>query len=200
MGRSDPFISSFYRVNIQPVGSVALLGFTNNNFFRGDLYDLQLDNWNINSDWQLSKKYDTIICTRCAYFAKDPEVFINRCHNNLNEGGRLYVDWGLGDHWRFKNYKIGWVKNNEQEYAYKEDNFLWSTVWDDSFLEDPQFKIFSQRVKKFGYNDVKEAIFKEVPKVLQLDHIKKYFSISYTMMPLWEDGPQIYILLGGVKK
>ena len=188
MGRSDP------------VGSVALLGFTNNNFFRGDLYDLQLDNWNINSDWQLSKKYDTIICTRCAYFAKDPEVFINRCHNNLNEGGRLYVDWGLGDHWRFKNYKIGWVKNNEQEYAYKEDNFLWSTVWDDSFLEDPQFKIFSQRVKKFGYNDVKEAIFKEVPKVLQLDHIKKYFSISYTMMPLWEDGPQIYILLGGVKK
>jgi SAM-dependent methyltransferase len=200
VGRSDPFISNFYKTNIVPTGTVALLGFTNNNFFNGELYDLQLNNWDINSEWELDKKYDTIICTRCAYFAKEPEDFIKRCYNNLNDGGKLYVDWGLGDHWRFKNYKVGWVKDGEQEHAYKEDNFLWSTVWDDSFLDNPQFKMFSQRVKKFGYDDMKGAIFEEVPKVLQLDHVKEYFSASYTMMSLWEDGPQIYILLGGIKK
>tara|TARA_Y100001973_G_C5183264_1_gene326207 strand:- start:554 stop:1156 length:603 start_codon:yes stop_codon:yes gene_type:complete len=200
VGRSDPFISNFYKTNIAPIGDVALLGFTNNNFFHGDLYDLKLNNWDINSEWKLDKKYDTIICTRCAYFAKDPEGLIKRCYDNLNDGGRLYVDWGLGDHWRFENYKIGWIKDGEQEHAYKEDNFLWSAIWDDSFFEDYQFELFSRRVKKFGYDDVKKAIFDEVPKVMDLSYIKEYFTASHTMMSLWDDGPQLYILVGGIKK
>jgi SAM-dependent methyltransferase len=200
VGRSDPFILSFYKTNIQPAGDIALLGFTNNNLFHGDLYDLQLNNWDINSSWQLNKKYDTIICTRCAYFAKDPEDFIKRCYDSLNDDGRLYVDWGLGDHWRFEDYKIGWVKNGEHEHAYKEDNFLWSTIWDYSFLDDYQFEVFSKRVKKLGYDDTKKAIFEEVPKVMYLDYIKDYFSTSCTIMSLWNDNPQIYILLSGIKK
>jgi|TARA_R110002020_G_scaffold46994_7_gene134069 SAM-dependent methyltransferase len=200
MGRSDPYIFSFYRNSIRPTGDTALLGFTNNSFFGGDLYDLRLGNWDINSDWQLDKKYDTIICTRCAYFAKQPEQFIERCYNSLNDGGRLYVDWGLGDHWRFDDYKVGWVKNGEHEYAYKDDNFLWSTIWDDSFLENEQFNVFSQRVKKFGYEDMKKEIFEEVPKVLIAEDVEKYFSTSYSLMALWEDNPQIYILLCGVKR
>lgn len=200
MGRSDPYIFSFYKNNIRPSGDTALLGFTNNNFFKGDLYDLRLGNWDINSDWQLDKKYDTIICTRCAYFAKEPEQFIKKCYDNLNTGGRLFVDWGLGDHWRFDDYKIGWVKNGEHEYAYKEDNFLWSTVWHDSFLENEQFNIFIQRVRKFGYEDIRKEIFEEVPKVLLAEDVEKYFSSSYSLMALWEDNPQVYILLCGVKK
>ena len=110
------------------------------------------------------------------------------------------VDWGLGDHWRFENYKIGWIKDGEQEHAYKEDNFLWSAIWDDSFFEDYQFELFSRRVKKFGYDDVKKAIFDEVPKVMDLSYIKEYFTASHTMMSLWDDGPQLYILVGGIKK
>ena len=35
-----------------------------------------MGNWDINTDWELKKKYNTIICTRCAYFAKNPEDFI----------------------------------------------------------------------------------------------------------------------------
>ena len=195
MGRSDPFISNFYKTNIAPIGDVALLGFTNNNFFHGDLYDLQLNNWDINSESKLDKKYDTIICTRCAYFAKDPEGLIKRCYDNLNDGGRLYVDWGLGDHWRFKDYKIGWVKDGEQEYAYKDDNFLWSTVWDDSFARNEQYMLFCDRVKKLGYNDVYQAIKQEVPSILTFDDIKDFFDIQYVLVTLWEDKPQLYILL-----
>ena len=56
MGRSDPYVFNFYKKNIQPKGSTALLGFSNNNLFNGDLYDLSLSNWDINSDWNLKKK------------------------------------------------------------------------------------------------------------------------------------------------
>lgn len=195
MGRSDTKIIPFYLSHIKPSGSTALLGFVNNRIFNGDLYDLSLNNWDINTKWSLNQKYDTIICTRCAYFAKDPEDFISRCHQHLNEGGSLYVDWGLGDHWRFDMYKVGWLKNGEHEYAYEENNFLWSTVWSDSFLSNEQTKIFQNRIQKFGYSDLKSSIFKEVPRILDLNFIKKHFIICYEIISLWDDFPQIYFLL-----
>ena len=153
MGRSNDFLFPFYKRHIKPQGDVALLGFTDNTLFEGDLYDLQLNNWNIKDDWELKKKYDTIISLRCPYFAKDPEKFIKKCYDNLNKGGKLYVDWGLGDHWRFSKYKLGWVRDGEHEYAYGNDNYLWSFLWDDLFLNDPQFELFNARVAKHGYKD-----------------------------------------------
>jgi SAM-dependent methyltransferase len=199
MGRSDNILLPWYNSLIKQTGETALLGFTDNRFFSGDLYDRQLNNWDINADWQLNKRYDTIISLRCPYFAKNPEDFISRCYEHLNNGGVLYLDWGLGDHWRFTEYKVGWVKNKDHEYAYGEDNFLWSGVWDDSFTENPQFKLFERRVKRFGYEDVKSAVFKEVPKILDLNFIKKYFEVEYNMLSLWDDLPQLYILLKGRK-
>ena len=195
MGRSNEQIIPFYHQHIEPKGQTGLLGFSENSIFDGDLYDLSLGNWNINEEWVLSKKYDTIICTRCAYFAKDPHGFIKRCHDYLNAGGTLYVDWGLGDHWRFPNYKIGWVKDGEHEYAYSNDNFLWSTVWSDDFLKDPQFRLFQSRVKKFGYEHIKSAIFEEVPNILNINYVEKFYKTYYNMISLWEDLPQLYILL-----
>ena len=200
MGKSDPVLWPFYEKHIKPQGKVALLGFTNNNWFDGDLYDLQLNNWNINDNWALNGKYDTIISLRCPYFAENPEDFIVRCHNNLNDGGKLYVDWGFGDHWRFKNYKVGWLKNGEQEYAYKEDNFLWSGIWDDSFLLADEVQLFSERIKKFGYYNLKEAVFHETPFILDFNFINKYFDISYNTRTLWEYMPQLYIMVSGIKK
>ena len=200
MGKSDPVLWPFYEKHIKPQGKVALLGFTNNNWFDGDLYDLQLNNWNINDNWTLNGKYDTIISLRCPYFAENPEDFIVRCHNNLNDGGKLYVDWGFGDHWRFKDYKVGWLKNGEQEYAYKEDNFLWSGIWDDSFLLTDEVQLFSERIKKFGYYNLKEAVFHETPFILDFNFINKYFDISYNTRTLWEHMPQLYIMVDGTKK
>lgn len=200
MGRSDPHVLNFYNKTIKAKGPTALLGFSNNNFYDGDLYDLKLNNWNINSEWTLDKKYDTIICTRCAYFARDPWDFIERCYEHLNINGTLYVDWGLGDHWRFQDYKIGWVKNGQQEHAYQDDNYLWSTVWDDRFKSNDEYKLFSKNVEKFGYNDVKKAITKEVPRVMKLDFVRLFFDCEYNILSLWKDKPQLYILLKAVKK
>jgi len=201
MGQSDAALYNHLYNNIKTEGSVALLGFPNNNYFEGDCYDYQLDSWEINSDWDLGKKYDTIVCLRTAYFAKNPEDFIKRCYNQLNKNGKLYADWGLGDHWRYKNFKIGWNKDGEHEQAYREGNYLWSTVWCDSFLKDSQYQLFQKSVIKYGYNDVKEAIFKEVPKVLDYKFIEKYFHVNFTLLTLWSlERPQLYILINGVKK
>ena len=200
MGKSNRLLVPWYQYNIKPKGDVALLGFTDNKMFPGDLYDKSLENWQINSDWSLPKKYDTIICLRCAYFAKDPVDFIKKCHENLNDGGRLYVDWAYGDHWRFKKYKVGWVKDNEHEYAYGNDNFLWSGVWDDSFLKNEQFKLFSDRVRKFGYTDIKHSIIKETPHIITLQDINDHFTTQYSIASLWNDFPQTYILIQGIKK
>jgi SAM-dependent methyltransferase len=201
MGRTDSIIFPWYKSLINNLkGDVALLGFQNTNHFNGDLYDDTLGNWNINSEWSLKKKYDTIICTRCAYFAKNPEDFILKCYDSLKPNGEIYIDWGLGDHWRFPLYKIGWVRDGEHEYAHKDDNFLWSTVWDDSFLENDDFKIFESNVLKLGYDDVKAAIFSEVPEILDVSFIDEYFDSSIDMLTVWEDLPQLYILISGIRK
>ena len=200
MGRSDSYVFDFYNEHIKPAGSVALLGYTNNSQYQGDLYDMQLNNWNINSDWHLKQKYDTIICTRCAYFAEDPWDFVEKCYEHLNKNGILYVDWGLGDHWRFDDYKIGWVKNGQQEYAYQDDNYLWSTVWDKRFKSNDQYKLFCKNVEKFGYNNVQKAIIKEVPRILNLEYIKLFFNVEYDILHLSTTShPQLYILIKGQK-
>ena len=200
MGKTDVRIRPIYEKLFPKEGDIALLGFTSNDFSRGDLYDMSLNNWDINSNWSLPKKYDAIISTRCPYFAKDPEDFVKRCWDNLKPGGQVFLDWGLGDHWRFENYKIGWVKEEEHEFFYKKDNFLWSAVWDDSFLDNQEFILFSQRVEKHGYKDVKKAVFEEVPAVLHISAINKYFDTCYNLKAFWEESPQLYIMINGVKK
>ncbi len=203
MGISDTILFSpkgLYS-KIRPDGKVALLGFSDNSKFSGDCYDLKLKNWNINTPWQLKKKYDTIICLRCAYFAENPEDFIKRCYESLNDGGRLYVDWGLGDHWRFNNFKVGWTKDGEHEYCYGEDNFLWSTVWDDSLLKDFHVQGFQNEIKKNGYESLKKAVKEEVPQILSFNFIEEYFDFfidAFYHSP--NSRPQLYVLLSGVKK
>ena len=41
----------------------------------------------------------------------------------------LLADWGLGDHWRYEDFKVGWVKGEEHESFYSDNNFLWSFVF-----------------------------------------------------------------------
>ena len=199
MGITNPIVFPFYKEKIKPQGEVALLGFSNNDLFDGDLYDRSIGNWDINSDWTLCCRYDTIICTRCAYFAKNPLDFVQRCHNSLNDKGRLFVDWGLGDHWRFKEYKVGWIKNGEQEYAYGRENYLWSCVWDDSFLENKQCLDFAKAIKSKGYGNLKEAVMEEVPVVVPLESIQKYFTSSVHFLTIEYPYLMMYILVCGEK-
>lgn len=201
MGMTDAILIPWYKRHIHSHGTVALLGFQNNKTFQGECYDRALGNWFINDAWDLRKSFDTIICLRCAYFAKNPLGFIQRCYNHLNSGGSLYIDYGFGDHWRYKKFLVGWKKNGQHECAYAPDNFLWSGVWSDEFLKDPNVSRFAHACKALhGYKDLKKAIYDEVPSVATLDEIRKYFNISWHT--LWTQRPylQLYILVCGVRR
>jgi len=203
MGKSDNLIFPEYHKALQGIGqplSVAFLGNKEENQFTSTIisknshfYDLQLDNWNINSNWHLKQKYDLIVCTRCAYFSKEPNLFIQKCKMHLNPGGYALIDWGLGDHWRFENYKVGWVRNGEHEYAYKKDNFLYSCYWKNNLAKEKNVIDFWKNVvsnRRFGYSSediLQSVIEKEVP------HIVNYDVEKISCLFLWPDNPQLYI-------
>ncbi len=55
------------------------------------------------------------------------------------------------------NTKLAGSRTENGSIAMGRENYLWSMVWDDSLLRDEQFKLFSKRVEKFGYKDVKKG-------------------------------------------
>jgi hypothetical protein len=203
MGKSNELVFPWYVKNLpENAERVAILGSTSDSFVRQkypnaliNLYDIQLGNWDINADvWNIeSSAYDLVVITRCAYFSKDPNNLIDKCMKILCAGGHLFIDWGLGDHWRFKNYKVGWVKDEEHEFAYYEDNFLWSTAWSHSLLAHPQVQIFAERIKKYGYNNIETAINAEIPSIYKIGNIDDIL-IKVDALALWEENPQLYIL------
>lgn len=203
MGKSDTAIFEEYSSILKNINadSVAFLGFHQENAFTNKLnipikhfYDLSLGNWNINDDWLLQQSYDLIICTRCAYFSKNPQIFIDKVKSHLSVGGQALIDWGLGDHWRFRQYKVGWVRNNEQEYAYQPDNFLYSCFWNQEVSELNDVKQFWEAVKsnkKFNYSlesSLDDVVKREVPKLV--DYKYKQLKTKF----LWPESPQLYII------
>jgi len=205
MGKSDSIIFEEYKSVLNTISSsfesVAFLGFSKENEFTSSIiaktrtfYDLSLSNWDINSAWSLKQKYDLIICTRCAYFSKDPNDFILRVKNHLTPNGHALIDWGLGDHWRFLKYKVGWIRDGEHEFAYKNSNFLYSCFWNEEILQHKETMQFWKHVTSnpaFGYSNEKslnEIIAQEVPKVIS------YETKMTSVKCLWPESPQLYII------
>ncbi len=215
MGKTDPFIFSAYKSVLtrfietnKKFKNICFLGQPDNNAFsrqidftRADFYDASRRNWNINDDtWDIpTGTYDLVVCTRCAYFCKDVNAFFDKCRSLLSDDGVLFVDWGLGDHWRYKNYKVGWVKDGEHESFYQPDNFLWSTIWHDSFKDHPNYKLFEERVVKLGYDNVFNSIHEETPVVYNILDQKDNFEFVIDIQTFWEDSPQLYFIFCGRK-
>jgi hypothetical protein len=131
------------------------------------------------------------------YFCKDPINFFKKCKEYLQKDGEIFVDFGLGHHWsKFKDFKVGWIKNGEHEWEYDEKNYLWSCIWDDSFLKNNQVQLFQKRIQKFGYNDLSLAINNEVPVLIDRSELEELFTkIEISFLALWEDMPQLYIFI-----
>jgi hypothetical protein len=208
MGKSDPHVFEFYARQLprnMHYKNVAFFGQPKDNllsnFIKADkkyFYDLSLKNWEINTfPYEVDTKFDLIVCTRCAYFSKNPMSMIEQFEQMLNLDAILLIDWGLGDHWRFDNYKVGWVRSGVHEWAYEKDNFLWSCYLSKKMKSNKQFEQFENSVKKFGYKSVADAINIEVPSILTDEKIKssnlKVLSENYLF--LWPDSPQFYTSL-----
>ena len=204
MGKSDQYIFPEYLKMLDglrnPV-SVAFLGSSKHDNFTNSItakekhfFDLSLKNWEINSDWILPQKYDLIISTRCPYFSKNPDLFINKCKNSLKNGGHALIDWGLGDHWRFDKYKVGWIRDEEHEFAYSKDNFLYSCFWNEDLENHSEVLKFWNAIKlnpEFGYykeNALVDIIKKEVTTLIS------YKTKNIEVKFLWPDRPQLYII------
>jgi SAM-dependent methyltransferase len=206
MGKSDylifqDYLSTIEECNNDSVNDVAFLGFSSENELTKRIfgktrhfYDKSLGNWDINTAISLSQKYDLIVCTRCAYFCKEPDILYKECQEKLKEGGHALIDWGLGDHWRFDKYKVGWLREGEQEHAYEPGNFLHSCFWDENLIQDEQVNIFWEKIllmKDSPYNKgdfLPDIIKREVPKLISYETkiIKTRF--------LWPGRPQLYII------
>lgn len=206
MGRSDSFIFQAYRTFLDgklpdPLRSIAFLGFTGENDFTRtlpapvrDFYDIQLGNWDINTSWEFPRKYDLIVSTRCPYFCKTPVDMLHRCLDHLAPGGRVFLDWGLGDHWRFERFRVGWVSHGEHEsvpYAGRQ-NHLWSCFWNDDVERLPASQQFLKAVRRWypTADDLKGIVMAEVPSIL-LDDSRL---LSLDAVFLWPEAPQLYIL------
>ena len=205
MGRSDDLLFPEYAKilgGIPRPDSIAFLGSKEDNRFTStlsaktrDFYDLQLGNWDINEDWHLPQKYDLIVCTRCAYFSKDPYKFVEKCKSHLTSTGHALIDWGLGDHWRFPNYKVGWLRQGEHEFAYSSDNYLYSCYWNGLLKSHDQVQKFWNCVKnktEYGYKDedtIDSVVLSEVPSIVN------YNTERISIRCLWpEENPQLYII------
>ncbi len=215
MGKSDPYIFQHYIKAITSYHShldfesVCLLGQPADNGFtqyinakQKDFFDVSVGNWNINHfPYRSKKQYDLVICTRCPYFCIDPLAFLRECNSLLRPGGKLFVDWGLGDHLRFEKFRVGFRDEQFHEYGYSEDNLLHSCLWHPSFTAHPEVMLFSDRIRKFGYTDLNKAVDQEVPQVFNPADASIIFdNIKVDFAALWEDQPQLYIILQGEKR
>lgn len=212
MGKSDPYVFEAYSHHLDAfsVGypNIAFLGFQGENEFSKripggkdarDFYDRALGNWDINDEWKLDRTYDAIVCTRCAYFSRDPKDFLGRCRDHLKPNGLLFVDWGLGDHWRFDRYKVGWVRGEEHEHAYGEDNELHSCYWHPRFesvnFVIPEVVSFWRDAKRVGGYDERfliDVVKKEVPAVVNA--YQGFDILEESFLSLWPNSPQLYIM------
>ena len=204
MGRSDPFVFQWWAGQLpQELGRTAFLGqagpnsFSQQLFSEGqDFYDLMLGNWEINSSWNIPHEmYDTVICTRCPYFASDPGGLIKKCLSITRRGGTVFLDWGLGDHWRFPMFKVGWVRGGEHERVTfgTHVSMLYSCFWDVSLENDLNVVEFRRRLGRFGYTDdqpLGEIIRQEVPAILGLSSCGP---ARVNTLFLWPEAPQLYI-------
>jgi len=124
--------------------------FNTNNY---DLYDIILNKFDINSNWELQNTYDTIICYRTLLFCKNNNYFFEQCYNHLNKNGNLFIDYSYGsvgeDMFKKIGYSVGFIKNNIQQYCQYTTNFNTKIIspcitsyWNDNLLHDNDLLIF----------------------------------------------------------
>lgn len=213
MGKSDPYLIPWYSKcsselidQFGEIHDIAFFGqpfkndlcyniedmcYTFGRDIKGDLYDIQLGNWDINSDWQC-KKYDLIFCFRTFYFAKDPKKALSNFCKSLKPEGVLIFDIGLGSaHFKRdggsegKNWTFGWKNEKGRcfgNYQGKK-HYLFSSFWDDDLLKNPDQSLvdfFEQSKNVPAYSN------SDIPLV---HNIKNEFDdhelISFADMGMW---------------
>jgi SAM-dependent methyltransferase len=200
LGKSDAIVYPWYKSkSILPQGGhVLFLGQTRHNDFtssiscRAEFLDISLGNWEINAGPWPNDKFDAVVCTRCAYFSSDAQAFIEKCKSMTKPGGIVFIDWGLGDHWRFKEFKVGWRSDSEEETVLFNGHrsSLRSAFWHPRLEDHSEVQKFKTWIKKFGYEgSLTDHILRETSSVSS-----DTFNCVIDCLSIWPDAPQLYIL------
>lgn len=215
MGKSNQIVFPWYArslprrhfENVCVLGAVGRDAFTNSIMAsRMEFHDITLDGWTIDEPWcnvQGQAHYDLIVCTRCAYFSSNPEAFVDRCRRLTSRNGIVFIDWGLGDHWRQVPYLVGWC---DKEHSIAEHvefrtvdgrnhiSRLQSCFWTHALEQHGEARTFRNWIRMHGYDDdraLTEIVTSEVPCILDdTSHVPT----SVHLLSLWPDAPQLYIL------
>lgn len=214
MGKSNDIVFSWYRKHLHEyrfervlvLGAPTFDAFTStidsDDFGFYDLCSIEYP-WNINDDiWNFKyDQYDLIVCTRCPYFAKDANAFLEKCNKHLRKNGIIFLDWGLGDHWRQEPYKVGWIVDDHHEKVIYGEKVspLYSCAWLKIFEVNAAAIDFRKNIRKFSYYDnekkLTQIIEEEVPSILDLYNLPNNLELKdYNLLSLWPDAPQLYIL------
>jgi len=211
MGRSNPHIFKWYGEQLASHWeSIAFLGWPGPDAFtesltarQKDYYDLSRGNWQIEApSWDIAPdQYELVMCTRCPYFARDPLQLVRRLVEIARPGGTVFLDWGLGDHWRIQPYRVGWVRDGQQESVTfgSHRSVLYSCFWDDALESHEQAQSFRDAVRKHGYDDARslgDIVRDEVPELLstaELAQLPIESPIRSDLLYLWPDSPQLNI-------
>ena len=212
MGKSDSYVFPWYTntlrktISFETVANAAFLGQAHENALskhfttsNKKFYDIALDNWRINDEvWNIEENtFDVAICTRCAYFSNDPHSLVEKMLSIVKCGGKVFIDWGLGDHWRLQPYKVGWIKNGLHEsVSYQtHESKLYSCFWIDDLENHEQVIKFKNELHRQGLYDMfkvnlGDIIRHEVPNILDASEFKP---IHIDALKLWDSEPQLYI-------
>jgi hypothetical protein len=205
MGISDSILFPWYRNFIQKhithiKGNVGFFGapdknpicrFIENRYsMAGEIYDIQLNNWDLNQDeWNIDKKYGFIVSLRTAYFSKDPVKLLSNFYKILKSNGVLIIDWGLGSS-HFKRdsaqWTFGWEYEGSRCYAEYQGNryYPWSTFWDNHILEtEAGILLVKYASMKPHYKDITDwgqQILREFQdeNIITMNKIDKYFYVN----------------------
>ena len=211
MGRSNQYVFPWYARHLpqRRYENACVLGARGSDQFIAGIdaghieyHDITLDGWSIDDDWNPTTTYDLIVCTRCAYFVKDPAAFVRRCRMNTHRSGRVFIDWGLGDHWRKVPYLVGWrdpARSIHESVEFesptgKHVSYLWSCFWDRQLELRPEAIAFRHDIRMCGYDDdvtLTQIIEQEVPVVLDA---AIQIPLDVQLLALWPKAPQLYIL------
>lgn len=217
MGKTDKYIIPIYKNIIKEYikDDTAFFGSDSNDKLANAFdvkyrYDKKLNNWDINSNWNINQKHSSIICFRTSGFSKNPKLLLENFYHILDNNGILIIDWSLGsDHYltrKSKEWTWGWELNEERCYGEygKTKCFLYSSCLTTESTSSTAFdclynySLKQKKYKKCTKNQLVDTIKQEFDEYL-IDEkdITKYFDIikEFCWTPIAISGrAQFYII------
>lgn len=149
-------------------------------------FDLQLNNWNINSEWE-SNIAPMAVCLRTSGFSKDPNRLIENFARVLDKNGILMIDWTMGsDHYARDSNKWSWGWEIDQKRCFGDYQdkkcYLYSSYLSKTSISTDAFNLISSYASKLDHYKNVENWYEQINSefkeyFLNEQVLNKYFKV-----------------------